>query len=41
MHAGAFYFTIEWIGLDEEPDPEAIERGINNAKNQPVEDVTD
>src|SRR4029077_11805811 len=38
--AGAFGLTIQGIGLDEETDPNAVDRGIRDAEDQAVKNVS-
>ena len=39
--ARAFGLSVEWIRLNEEANPDAIESSVANAKNEPVKNVAD
>ena len=41
MHASAFDFPIEPIGLDEEPHPETVDGSVCDAQNQAIKNLPD
>src|SRR5271163_2019035 len=41
MKAGTFDFSIEWIRLDEQTNPNLVNSSVGDTKNQPIQDVSD
>src|SRR5271167_3700581 len=39
MNAGSFGFPIKRIALNEQPNPHAVQGGIRDAQDQPIEDM--
>src|ERR1700691_2995576 len=39
MNAGSFGFPIKRITLNEQPNPHAVQGGIGDAQDQPIEDM--
>src|ERR1700759_2460907 len=41
LDAGAFELAIEWVGLNEEAEPEFVEGGVGDTDNEAVEEGAD
>src|SRR6267378_4398349 len=40
VQTGTFDFPVEWVGLDEQADPNLVNGGVRDAENQSIEDVS-